>query len=100
MPLGSFGPFAIPNENTTKGQRKNPNPVAETINCNCDFIYTSCILQIEEDITKGHEVERDIFCGLSTGFVQCMGPKLGWPLCRRGPLQGSITGCFLFGKRG
>ena len=55
--------------------KDNPNNVAKTINGNCDFIYTTCILQIEEDIIKGREVERDIFHGLSMGFVQCTRPR-------------------------
>ena len=61
-------------------------------------VCTTRILEIEEDITKGGEVERDIFCGLSTGFVQCKywlaylpsGPVMGGSLrvrqkmCKKG----------------
>ena len=53
--LCPFGPLAIPNENIRqcpRGQRTNPNNVAKTINGNRNFMYTTGLLWIEENITK------------------------------------------------
>ena len=42
MPLAPFRPFAIPNENSRRcprGQRTNPNDVAQAVNGNRNFVY-------------------------------------------------------------
>ena len=62
MPLAPFRPFAIPNENICRcprGQRKNPNDVAQAVNGNRNFVYAHGVLRIKQDITKDASYGRN-----------------------------------------
>ena len=55
MPLAPFRPFAIPNENIRRcprGQRTNPNDVAQAVNGNRNFVYAPGVFRIKQDITN------------------------------------------------
>ena len=55
MSLHPFGPLAIPNENIRRcprGQRTNPNDVAQAVNGNRNFVYAPGIFRIKQDIAK------------------------------------------------
>ena len=55
MSLHPFAPLAIPNENMCRcprGQRTNPNDVAQAVNGNRNFVYAPGVLWIKQDIAK------------------------------------------------
>ena len=55
MSLHPFGPPAIPNENIRRcprGQRTNPNDVAQAVNGNRNFVYAPGVFRIKQDIAK------------------------------------------------
>ena len=55
MSLHPFGPLAIPNENICRcprGQRTNPNDVAQAVNGNRNFVYAPGVFRIKQDIAK------------------------------------------------
>ena len=55
MPLAPFRPFMIPNENIRRcprGQRTNPNDVAQAVNGNRNFVYAPGVFRTKQDITK------------------------------------------------
>ena len=55
-------PFAIPNENIRRcprGQRTNPNDVAQAVNGNRNFVYAPGVFRIKQDITKDASYGRD-----------------------------------------
>ena len=55
MSLHPFGPLAIPNENIRRcprGQRTNPNDVAQAVNGNRNFVYAPGVFRIKQDIAK------------------------------------------------
>ena len=62
MPLAPFRPFAIPNENIRRcprGQRTNPNDVAQAVNGNRNFVYAPGVFRIKQDITKDASYGRN-----------------------------------------
>ena len=55
MSLHPFGPLAIPNQNIRRcprGQRTNPNDVAQAVNGNRNFVYAQGVFRIKQDIAK------------------------------------------------
>ena len=78
----------IPNENSScilvdNGQIQT---ILQRLSITTVTLYTQLTYFIfEKDITKGCEVERDVFRGLSTGFIQCTRPRqlLASPFARR-----------------
>ena len=55
MSLHPFAPLAIPNENIRRcprGQRTNPNDVAQAVNGNRNFVYAPGVFRIKQDIAK------------------------------------------------
>ena len=81
----SFRPFAIPNENIRRcprGQRTNPNDVAQAVNGNRNFVYAPGVFRIKQDITKdasdgrnGHAIHVGRKCYVTPAFLGV--PKKG-----------------------
>ena len=91
MPLAPFRPFAIPNENIRRcprGQRTNPNDVAQAVNGNRNFVYAPGVFRIKQDNQKSKPRPRVTMMHHATkrGFKDCpgflnstgrLGPKRG-----------------------
>ena len=69
MSLHPFGPLAIPNENICRcprGQRTNPNDVAQAVNGNRNFVYAPGVFRIKQHIAK--DAKRGRKCYVTLAF--------------------------------